>query len=135
MEASGRQTVKPAENTEAGFTLIETLVAFVILSGVVIIALSTMTESLQRMQQAARVVEASKVAQQVLDNFIAENVDGQPIISGQQAKYVWRVEIMPLPGSPEAMIYPAVIKVSVSDSDGRSIPQSHLETIRLIRRQ
>jgi type II secretory pathway pseudopilin PulG len=135
MEASGRQTVKSADNTVSGFTLIETLVAFVILSGVVIIALSTMTESLQRMQQAARVVEASKVAEQVLDNLIAQNADGQSIISGQQAKYAWRVEIIPLSGSSEAMIYPALIKVLVTDSDGRSIPQSHLETIRMIRRQ
>jgi type II secretory pathway pseudopilin PulG len=135
MEAFWRKTVKPADNTESGFTLIETLVAFVILSGVVIIALSTMTESLQRMQQAARVVEASKVAQQVLDNLIAKNADGKSIISGQQDKYAWRVEIIPLPGPREAMIYPALITVSVAGSNGISIPQSHLETIRMVRKQ
>jgi Tfp pilus assembly protein PilV len=135
MEASGKQTVKPAENTESGFTLIETLVAFVILSGVVIIALSTMTESLQRMQQAAHVVEASIVSQQVLDNLIAESADGRSIISGQQAKYAWRVEIIPLPSPGEAQIYPALIRVSVSDSENEPIPLSRLETIRTVRRQ
>jgi type II secretory pathway pseudopilin PulG len=135
MEASGRQTVKLANNSESGFTLIETLVAFVILSGVVIIALSTMTESLQRMQQAARVVEASKVAQQVLANLSSKNSDGRPIITGQQDKYAWRVEIIPLPGPREAMIYPALITVSVAGSNGISIPQSQLETIRMVRKQ
>lgn len=125
--------MKPAENTEAGFTLIETLVAFVILSGVVIIALSTMSESLRRMQQAARIVEASKVAQRVLENLSAENSDSQTTLSGQQTKYQWRIEITPLPSPSISVMYPALVKVSVADADGKPIPQAHMETIRMMR--
>ena len=126
--------MKPIDSSESGFTLIETLVAFVILSGVVIIALSTMSESLRRMQHAARVVEASRVAQQALDSLTAENIDGQTNFSGQRNKFKWRIEIIPLPGQIEAMMYPALIKVLVTDLNGKPIPQSHLETIRLVRR-
>ena len=122
------------QKLRSGFTLVETLVAFVILSGVVIIALSTMAESLRRMQNAARVVEASKVAQQVLDSLITENIGGQTNFSGQQDKLKWRIEIIRLPGQVEVMTYPALIKVSVTDLNGKLIPQSHLETIRLVRR-
>ncbi len=126
--------MKTADNIESGFTLIETLVAFVILSGVVIIALSTMSESLRRMQQAAQVVDASKVAQHALDDLFLENAADQTTFSGQQDKYRWQIEVIPLPSSDEAIIYPALIKVSVTDSNGNPIPQSHLETIRMMQR-
>ncbi len=125
--------MKPAENTEAGFTLIETLVAFVILSGVVIIALSTMSESLRRMQQAARIVEASKIAQRVLENLSAGNSDSQTTLSGQQDKHQWRIDITPLPGPDKSVMYPALVKVSVAGADGKPIPQAHMETIRMMR--
>jgi type II secretory pathway pseudopilin PulG len=126
--------MKPEHNTEAGFTLIETLVAFVILSGVVIIALSTMSESLQRMQQAARVVEASRFAQRTFDDLFVEIASTPKTYSGQDDKYRWRIEIVELPGPSEAMIFPALFKVSVENSKGRSIPQAHIESIRMIRR-
>lgn len=134
METSRRQVVNPEDNTESGFTLIETLMAFIILSSVVIIALSTMSESLRRMQNAARVVEASKVAQQALDSLTTENSDGRTDFSGQRDKFSWHIEMIPLTSSVEAVIYPALIKVSVTDLNGRPIPQSHLETIRMVRR-
>jgi type II secretory pathway pseudopilin PulG len=127
--------VKLADNAESGFTLIETLVAFVILSGVVIVALSTMSESLRRMQQAAHVVDASKVTQQVLDNLLGDSVTNQSIQSGQSGKFKWQIEIMPLRAPEAAQTYAALIKVSVTESGGKPIPQSHLETIRMLRRQ
>jgi Tfp pilus assembly protein PilV len=127
--------VKPADNAESGFTLIETLVAFVILSSVIIVALSTMSESLRRMQQAAHVVEASKITQQILDNLIAKGTTNELMQAGQIEKFEWRVEIIPMQAPETAQTYPALIKVSVTESGGKPITRSHLETIRILRPQ
>ncbi len=120
---------------DAGFTLIETLVAFVILSGTIIMAFSAMSDSLQRMQRGRQIVEASKVAQEILArSSLAE--PGQLVAgTGTQAGFRWQREVFPLNANADTATYPVVVKILISDLAGHSIPQASLDTILLVRQQ
>lgn len=52
--------------SETGFTLIETLVAFIILSGAIVLSLSAMTQALQRMRRSTEIVRASELGRVVI---------------------------------------------------------------------
>ena len=122
-------------SSESGFTLIETLVGFVILCGTIIMAFSTMTASLQRMQRTAEIIEASKIAQSVLDTLVINNIGAAVASTQKKARFTWQIDIRPLEAKSDTPIYPAMIKIAIFDQAGHAITQASLETILLLRRQ
>ena len=119
------------DEAQAGFTLIETLVAFVILSGTIIMALSAMTDGLHRMQRSAEIIRASEVAQSVLNSVLAK-ADSDVAHTGEKDGFQWKVLMMPTQSPKDVITRPVFIRITISDATGRAIPQAGLETIAIL---
>jgi type II secretory pathway pseudopilin PulG len=119
-------------DTQSGFTLVETLVAFVILSGTIIIALSTMSGGLHSMQRSAEIMHASRVAQTVLDSVLANS--GSDVGSiGEMEGFKWQIRIEPIQSRDDAAMRPVFIRIDILDATGQAIPQAGLDTIAMLR--
>jgi prepilin-type N-terminal cleavage/methylation domain-containing protein len=119
------------DDTQSGFTLIETLVAFVILSGTIIMALSAMTDGLHRMQRSAEIIRASQVAQSVLDSVIAAS-GSDVATTGEKDGFKWQVSMLSTQSTEDAITRPVFIRIVISDAMGHAIPQANLETIVMV---
>lgn len=118
-----------AKGAEAGFTLIETLVAFVILSGAIILSLSAMTQSLQRMRHSAEIVGAAELAQTIFKSVSMQKSKGAKITSGSEGELTWQIEIFPLGPSSQQVTRPSLIRIKISDRRGVNLPQAGFESI------
>jgi type II secretory pathway pseudopilin PulG len=122
--ASGRRS------PEAGFALVEVLVAAVILAGVTAMYMRSAASS----AGAAHAIEVRRsailVARSALEQASIEN-SGLPL-RGRQGGYDWQVSILPEPGSDSSALRLERVIVRVSAADGDT-PLVTLTTLRIVR--
>jgi len=80
-------------HTSRGFTLVEVLVAFVILSIVLVTLYDILSQSLQRQSRSARHLGAIFLAESLLSQV---GVEGLKVSDGANDQYHWRVIAAPL---------------------------------------
>ena len=121
-----------------GFTLIEVLVAFLILAFSLGALFSLFSGSLRSVRQGEDYAQAAALARSQLARIDADGFDGQGIETGEtEDGYRWRMEFAPLPASVapfgDGNFEPLAVTVTVSWGalDNRSMA---LSTVRLARR-
>ena len=123
----------PTPAREAGFSLIETLVALAIGALVSATMVSTMSGALGRTSNAERIVQAKRLAQTKLDawSLIGDRRDEE----GSAGVYRWRIEARPYlldPLDPSALNRSRLseIIVKVEWDDGTQVRNLSLRTFR-----
>lgn len=116
-------------SSEAGFTLIETLVAFIILSGAIVLSLSAMTQALQRMRRSTEIVRASELARSAFVSISLQKIQGKGISVGAQADLTWQIEVVPLRRDLQDVAQPSLIRVKIYNLRGEEIPQAAFESV------
>lgn len=130
--------MRARSGSRRGFTLIEVLVAFLILSFSLGALFKVFSGSLRSLRQGEDYAHATALARAQLARIDADGVDGQGIESGETDDgYRWQAEFTPLPDlsapSGDRKFEPLTVTVTVSWGalDNRSVA---LSTIRLARR-
>lgn len=128
----------PASHDEAGFTLIEILVALAILGAAFAALMPVFSDSLSRVEQLRHKVAATSKAQSLLDQFEVDSVFRKGVLQGGDAGLSWRIDTSPY-GSKEdreSWLYD-VQQVTVTVSWPSSRPQSSimLTTLYLSRKE
>jgi general secretion pathway protein I len=127
---------RPTERADAGFTIIEVLIALAVVAvGIVTIGsiMSTNARGVQRMEQHLALKE---VAQAVLATGIPTRAELAPgTLTGVTGDYRWQVEIGPLSGNfvqqpADAAWIPELVEVRVRSPAGATL---ELHTVRLMR--
>jgi general secretion pathway protein I len=131
-------TSPPTERSDAGFTIIEVLVALALVA-VVIVAIgslmATNARGVRKFEQHVALVQASRTA---LTAAIPSRAELRPgTSSGQNEGYRWTVDVMPLGGEwtvPNADVpwQPELVRIRVRSPSGAT---SDIRTVRLIRAQ
>jgi prepilin-type N-terminal cleavage/methylation domain-containing protein len=119
---------KASRQGEAGFTLIEVLVAFLIASLVLTAAVQTTAAGLRQMRAAGEVRVATMHAQSALARLGAD-IPVQPgtLEARTPDGFVLRIVVRALPGAPRATVTPHTASISVAkEGSERSVS---LETI------
>jgi general secretion pathway protein I len=125
------------DRTDAGFTIIEVLIALaVVAAGIVAIGsvMSTNVRGVRSMEQHVLLKQAAQAALAVSIPRRAELAPGT--LSGQTGDYHWQVEIGPLSGdlavsSGDAAWIPELVSVNVRSPGGAVV---ELHTVRLMHR-
>jgi general secretion pathway protein I len=128
-------TPLPTDRSDAGFTIIEVLVALAVVAvGIVAIGslMSTNARSVQKMEQH---VALNEVARAVLATGIPARADLAPgTLTGELGDYRWQVDIGPLTGNAapqpaDVAWVPELIEVRVRSPAGATL---ELHTVRLM---
>jgi general secretion pathway protein I len=121
-----------------GFTLVEVLVAFLILTFSLSALFSLFSGSLRSVRQGEDYAHAAALARTQLARIDADGIDGQGVDAGEtEDGYRWRMAFAPLPDpvapSGDGDFEPLAVTVTVSWGalDNRSVV---LSTVRLARR-
>jgi general secretion pathway protein I len=130
--------MRARSGTSRGFTLIEVLVAFLILAFSLGALFNVFSGSLRSVRQGEHYAHATALARAQLARIDADGIDGQGIETGETDDgYRWQVEFAPLPDlsaqSGTGNFEPLAVTVTVSWGalDDRSLA---LSTVRLARR-
>lgn len=127
---------QPTDRAEAGFTIIEVLIALAVVAvGVVAIGslMSTNARGVQKMEQH---VALKEVAQTVLATGIPPRAELAPgTLNGELGAYRWQVNIGPLSGNfapqpQNAGWIPGLVEIRVRSPEGATL---ELHTVRLMR--
>jgi general secretion pathway protein I len=127
---------QPTDRADAGFTIIEVVIALAVVAvGIVAIGslMSTNARGVQKMEQH---VALKEVAQAVLATGIPARADLAPgTLTGEFGDYRWQVDIGPLSGNfvpqpAEAAWIPELVEVRVRSPAGATL---ELHTVRLMR--
>ena len=125
-----------AEDREAGFTLVETLVAFTILSAAIIVSFQIFAAGLR--QQAA--VEDRKslmaVARHELDLLALEPVLKAGTARGKSGEMNWEITITAISANPAQdwiLLRPFHIAFRTMDGEGAALGEPLLDTVLLAR--
>jgi prepilin-type N-terminal cleavage/methylation domain-containing protein len=116
---------------ENGFTLIEVLVSFVILSGAIILSFESYASGLRGLHQAQDVIEAQDLSQAVLARVLGDDAEVTDGEKGREGMFEWQVFLKPVGLEKSVIWQPLAVTVRVSDSQGRDIPSASLSTIKL----
>ncbi|MBE9556314.1 MAG: prepilin-type N-terminal cleavage/methylation domain-containing protein [Proteobacteria bacterium] len=121
--------------TSRGFTLIEVLVAFLILAFSLGALFKVFSGSLQSVRLGEDYAHAAALARAQLSRIDADGIDGQGIETGEaDGGYRWLMEFVPLPdyaGDGEFEPLAVTLTVTWGPLDNRSLS---LSTVRLARR-
>ena len=121
--------------TSRGFTLIEVLVAFLILAFSLGALFKLFSGSLRSVRQGEDYAHATALAHAQLARIDADGIDGQGIEAGEaEDGYRWRMEFKPLPDySGDGEFEPLAVTLTVTWGalDNRSLS---LSTVRLAHR-
>jgi general secretion pathway protein I len=126
---------RPIDRADAGFTIIEVLIALAVVAvGIVAIGslMSTNARGVQKMEQH---VALKEVAQAVLATGIPSRADLAPgKLTGELGDYRWQVDVGPLGGnlvakSTDAAWIPELVEVRVRSPEGATL---ELHTVRLM---
>jgi type II secretory pathway pseudopilin PulG len=108
---------------EAGYSLIEVLVAFTILAGAIIMGFQIFGDGLHRISHVEAQVEQLSDARLALETFAPLRPGTFPVATAHGRKLV--VSIEPAAGNPEAWMLTRPYRARISDGDAKPL----LETI------
>jgi general secretion pathway protein I len=126
----------PTDRPEAGFTIIEVLIALAIVAIVIVGIGSVMSTNARGVRTLENHVALVQTAQTVLATAIPSRKDLAPgTLSGQIRDYRWQVEIGPVGGGwvvndADVAWLPELIRIRVRSPTGATVD---LETVRLMR--
>jgi general secretion pathway protein I len=129
---------RPTDSTEAGFTVIEVLIALAVVAVCIVAIGSVMATNVRGVRSVERHVELMQTARTALATAIPRRGDLQPgTLSGQIGDYRWRVDVGELGGDwatpdADAAWIPELVTVHVQSSTGAAID---VRTVRLMRGQ
>lgn len=128
------QSLRRDGDADAGYTLLEVLVAFVILSGAVIMSFRIFGDGLRRLDAAERQMRLAIVAQDVLSGLQLKPVLQPGVTAGVSEGYAWTVTLTAYPDQAAAPNAVSLVhaKVEVRE-EGASAPVYDLETHLLTR--
>jgi general secretion pathway protein I len=118
---------------EAGFTLVEVIVALAILAASLSVLLAMISSGLLRTSSAERLIEAGSLTQSLL----AELGTDYPISAGERAgefaaEYHWHLKMQPVAdGSPEGLIGLYEVSANVEWEEGSKKHSFRLNTLRV----
>jgi general secretion pathway protein I len=127
---------KPTDRHDAGFTIIEVLIALAIVAIVIVGIGSVMSTNARGVRALENHVALIQTAQMVLGTAIPQRKDLAPgTLSGQVRDYRWQVDIGPVGGgwmvnAADAPWLPELVRVRVRSPSGATVD---LETVRLMR--
>ena len=111
---------------EAGFSLIEVLVAFTILASAVIMGFQIFGDGLRRVAHAERQVELLNDARLILETFAPLRPGAFPVTAAHGRRLIIAIE--PVAGKPEDWVLTRPYRASVWDGPERDV-KPLLETI------
>jgi len=127
----------PIDGREAGFTIIEVLIALAVVAISVVAIGSVMSTNVRGVRLLEQHVTLTQTARTIMTAGIPPRAElGPGALSGQMDDYQWKIDVGPLdgdwavPGADVAWI-PALVRVRVRSSSGGV---SDLRTVRLMRR-
>jgi len=131
------RTPPPTDGHEAGFTIIEVLIALAIVAVSIVAIGSVMSTNLRGVTSLERHVALMQTARAVMTTEIASHADlATGSSSGRISDYQWRVDVAPMgddwvvPGADVAWT-PELVRVRVRSPSGATVD---VQTVRLMRR-
>jgi general secretion pathway protein I len=127
----------PTDRPDAGFTIIEVLIALAVVTVMVVAIGSVMSTNARGVRSLEGRVALMQTAQMVMATAIPPRKELAPgTLSGQVHDFRWRIDIGPVGGDwmvdgVDAAWIPELVKIRVSAPSGAAVD---LETIRLMRR-
>jgi general secretion pathway protein I len=127
----------PTDRPDAGFTILEVLIALAVVAVTVLAIGSVMSTNARGVRALENHVALVETAQTVLATAIPPRKDLAPgTLTGQIRNYRWRVDIGPVGGGwtvegSDVGWIPELVKIRVSSPSGAEVD---LETVRLMKR-
>jgi len=132
-----RATPSPTDRRDAGFTIIEVLIALAIVAVSIVAIGSVMATNMRGVRSLERHVALMQAARTVMTTGIPPRAElGPGTLSGQTDDYRWTIDVRPLggewavPGTDVAWV-PELVRVRVQSPSGAL---SDIRTVRLIHR-
>jgi general secretion pathway protein I len=129
-------TPPPIDSREAGFTIIEVLIALAVVAISIVAIGSVMSTNVRGVRLLEQHVTLMQTARSVMTADLPSHAElGPGALSGQVNDYRWKIDIGPLgegwavPGADVAWI-PALVRIQVQSPSGAV---SDLKTVRLVR--
>jgi general secretion pathway protein I len=128
----------PTDRGEAGFTIVEVLIALAVVAISIVAIGSVMSTNVRGVQALENHVALVETAQTVLATAIPPRKELAPgTLAGQIRDYRWQVDVGPVGGgwvidNVDAVWIPELVKIRVRSPSGAAID---LETVRLMRGQ
>jgi general secretion pathway protein I len=128
-------TPPPIDSRDAGFTIIEVLIALAVVAVSIVAIGSVMSTNVRGVRLLEQHVTLMQTARSVMTTDIPSRAElGPGAVSGQENDYQWKIDIGPLgqgwavPGADVAWI-PALVRIQVRSPSGAV---SDLKTVRLM---
>ncbi len=127
----------PTDRSDAGFTILEVLIALAIVAVSFVAIGSVMSVNARGVRALENHVALMQTAQAVLATAIPLRKDLKPgVLSGQLRDFWWRIDIGPAGGgwlidNADAAWIPELVKIHVVAPSGAAV---NLETVRLMQR-
>ncbi len=131
-----RRAPSPIDGRDAGFTIIEVLVALAVVAVSILAIGSVMSTNVRGVRLLEQHVTLMQTARSVMTADVPSRAElGPGVVSGQVNDYRWKIDVGPLgedwavPGADVAWI-PALVRIRVQSPSGAV---SDLKTVRLMR--
>jgi len=131
-----RATPPPTDRCNAGFTIIEVLIALAVVAVSIVAIGSVMSTNVRGVRTLEQHVTLTQTARSIMATEIPPRAElGPGVLSGQANDYRWKIDVGPLgedwtvPGAEVAWI-PALVRVQVRSPTGAV---SDIKTVRLMR--
>jgi general secretion pathway protein I len=126
----------PIDRRDAGFTVIEVLIALAVVAVAIVAIGSVMSTNVRGVRALEQHVTLMQTARSVMTTDVPPRAElGTGVLSGQVNDHRWKIDVGPLgedwavPGSEVAWI-PALVRIQVRSPSGAV---SDLKTVRLMR--
>jgi general secretion pathway protein I len=129
--------IQSTERRDAGFTIIEVLVALAVVAVVIVAVGSLMSTSVRGVRAFERHVALMQATRAAMTTAIPQRRELQPgRSSGQSDGYRWSIDVSPLGGdwavpNSSSLWVPELVRIRVSSPSGAA---SDIRTVRLMKR-